>query len=53
MGREAAEMVLEQVETDGAAKPRRAVLKETLIIRKSTAAPGAASSSAPGAVAEK
>jgi DNA-binding LacI/PurR family transcriptional regulator len=39
MGREAAEMVLEQVETDGAATPRRAVLKETLIVRKSTAAP--------------
>jgi DNA-binding LacI/PurR family transcriptional regulator len=39
MGREAATMVIEQVETDGAAKPRRAVLKETLIKRQSTAAP--------------
>ena len=39
MGREAAEMVIEQVETDGAAQPRRAVLKETLIKRQSTAAP--------------
>lgn len=39
MGREAAEMVIEQIETDGAAEARRAVLKETLIVRQSTAAP--------------
>ncbi len=41
MGRTAAEMVLEQIETAGAAAPRRVVLKETLIVRKSTASPGA------------
>ncbi|CAN5568620.1 LacI family DNA-binding transcriptional regulator [soil metagenome] len=39
MGRTAAELVLEQIESNGAAKPRRIVLKETLIVRKSTAAP--------------
>jgi LacI family fructose operon transcriptional repressor len=39
MGRTAAELVLEQIATDGAAPPRRAVLTETLIVRKSTAAP--------------
>lgn len=39
MGRIAAEMVLEQIKTAGAAAPRRAVLKETLIVRRSTAAP--------------
>jgi DNA-binding LacI/PurR family transcriptional regulator len=38
MGRTAAEMVLEQIEASGQAPPRRAVLKETLIIRKSTGA---------------
>jgi DNA-binding LacI/PurR family transcriptional regulator len=37
MGRTAAEMVLEQIDTGGTAPRRRAVLKETLIIRKSTA----------------
>ena len=37
MGRMAAEMVLEQIETNGEAAPRRVVLKETLIVRKSTA----------------
>lgn len=37
MGRTAAEMVLEQIRTSGEAEPRRAVLKETLIVRKSTA----------------
>jgi DNA-binding LacI/PurR family transcriptional regulator len=42
MGRTAAEMVLEQINTGGAAPPRRAVLKETLIVRKSTAPPTAA-----------
>ena len=41
MGRTAAEMVLEQIQTSGAAAPRRMVLKETLIVRKSTAPPGA------------
>jgi DNA-binding LacI/PurR family transcriptional regulator len=41
MGRTAAEMVLEQIQTAGAAPPRRAVLKETLIVRKSTAPPAA------------
>jgi DNA-binding LacI/PurR family transcriptional regulator len=41
MGHTAAEMVLEQIRTAGAAPPRRAVLKETLIARKSTAPPGA------------
>jgi DNA-binding LacI/PurR family transcriptional regulator len=40
MGRMAAEMVLEQIQSAGAAPPRRAVLKETLIVRKSTAPPG-------------
>ncbi len=39
MGRTAAEMVLEQIRSDGAAPRRRVVLKETLIVRKSTAAP--------------
>jgi LacI family transcriptional regulator len=38
MGRLAAEMVLEQIETEGAAPKRRVVLKETLIVRQSTAA---------------
>jgi LacI family transcriptional regulator len=37
MGRTAAEMVLEQIRTGGEAEPRRVVLKETLIVRKSTA----------------
>ena len=37
MGRIAAEMMLEQIRTSGEAEPRRVVLKETLIIRKSTA----------------
>jgi len=37
MGRAAAEMVLEQIRTNGEAEPRRVVLKETLIVRKSTA----------------
>ena len=41
MGRTAAEMVLEQIKTGGAAPPRRVVLKETLIVRKSTAPPPA------------
>ena len=39
MGRTAAEMVLEQIKSAGGAAPRRAVLPETLIVRKSTAAP--------------
>jgi DNA-binding LacI/PurR family transcriptional regulator len=39
MGRTAAELVLEQITTAGAAAPRRAVLQETLIARKSTAPP--------------
>ena len=39
MGRAAAEMVLEQIRTNGEAKPRRVVLRETLIVRKSTAPP--------------
>jgi LacI family transcriptional regulator len=38
MGRVAAQMVLEQIETSGKAPPRRAVLKEQLIVRKSTMA---------------
>jgi DNA-binding LacI/PurR family transcriptional regulator len=42
MGRTAAEMVLEQIRTDGTAPRRRVVLKETLIVRKSTAAPNGA-----------
>src|SRR5688500_10906119 len=41
MGRTAAELVLEQIDTAGAAEPRRAVLAETLIQRKSTAPPTA------------
>lgn len=39
MGRLAAAMVLEQIETNGAAIPRREVLREKLIIRRSTASP--------------
>ena len=38
MGRTAAEMVIEQIQSSGEAHPRRVVLKETLIVRKSTAA---------------
>jgi LacI family transcriptional regulator len=38
MGRLAAEMVLEQIDTSGKAPARRVVLKETLIVRRSTAA---------------
>ena len=38
MGRTAADMVIEQIQSSGEADPRRAVLKETLIVRKSTAA---------------
>jgi LacI family transcriptional regulator, galactose operon repressor len=41
MGQAAAEMVLEQIRTEGAAPKRRVVLQETLIIRRSTAPPGA------------
>jgi DNA-binding LacI/PurR family transcriptional regulator len=41
MGRTAAEMVLEQINTGGAAPPRRVGLQETLIVRKSTAPPPA------------
>jgi LacI family transcriptional regulator len=40
MGRAAAEMVLEQIRMSGEAEPRRVVLKETLIVRKSTAPVG-------------
>jgi DNA-binding LacI/PurR family transcriptional regulator len=40
MGRTAAEMVLEQIDTKGEAPKRRVVLKETLVVRKSAAAPG-------------
>ena len=36
MGRVAAEMVLEQIRTGGEAEPRKVVLKEILIVRKST-----------------
>lgn len=39
MGRTAAELVLEQIETMGKAEKRRVVLKTSLIIRKSTSAP--------------
>lgn len=39
MGRTAAEMVLEQINNAGETNPRRIVLKETLIVRRSTAAP--------------
>lgn len=39
MGRTAAELVLEQIDTNGAASPRRVMLKETLVVRRSTAAP--------------
>jgi len=42
MGRAAAELVLEQIRTDGTAPPRRVVLKENLIVRKSTAPPAGA-----------
>ena len=37
MGRTAANLVIEQIETEGAAAPQRIVLKETLIVRKSSA----------------
>jgi DNA-binding LacI/PurR family transcriptional regulator len=40
MGRMAAELLLEQIQTGGTAPARRVVLKETLIVRRSTAAPG-------------
>ena len=36
MGRTAAQMVVEQIQSSGEAEPRRVVLKETLIVRKST-----------------
>ena len=36
MGRNAAEMLLEQIETSGAAEPKREVMKETLVVRRST-----------------
>ena len=39
MGRAAAEMVLEQIETACGAPARRVVLEETLIVRRSTAGP--------------
>jgi LacI family transcriptional regulator len=39
MGRTAAQMVLEQIESGGEAPRRRVVLRETLIVRKSTVAP--------------
>jgi LacI family transcriptional regulator len=39
IGRRAAEMVLEQIDTGGKAPPKKVILKETLIVRKSTAAP--------------
>jgi LacI family transcriptional regulator, galactose operon repressor len=38
MGRAAAQMVIDQIQSGGEAEPRRVVLKETLIVRKSTAA---------------
>jgi LacI family transcriptional regulator len=38
IGRRAAEMVLEQIDTAGSAAARRVVLKETLIVRRSTSA---------------
>ena len=41
MGRTAAEMVLEQIRTGGEAPPRRLVLSEKLIVRKSTGPVGA------------
>jgi LacI family transcriptional regulator len=41
MGRQAGRLILEQVENGEPTPPRRVVLKETLIVRKSTAAPGA------------
>jgi LacI family transcriptional regulator len=39
MGRAAAEMLLDQIETEGQAEPKRLVMKEQLIVRRSTAAP--------------
>jgi LacI family transcriptional regulator len=41
MGRAAAELVLEQIDTGSQAPARRLVLKETLVVRRSTAAPRA------------
>jgi LacI family transcriptional regulator len=37
MGRAAADLVLEQIETAGKAAARRVVMKETLVVRRSTA----------------
>lgn len=39
MGRTAAEMVLEQIETENRAAKRRVVLRTSLVVRRSTAAP--------------
>jgi DNA-binding LacI/PurR family transcriptional regulator len=41
MGRAAAELILEQIEAEAPAAPRRVVLKESLVVRRSTAAPPA------------
>jgi LacI family transcriptional regulator len=41
MGRTAAQMVIDQIQSGGEADSRRVVLKETLIVRKSTATPAA------------
>jgi LacI family transcriptional regulator, galactose operon repressor len=41
MGRKAAEMVLEQIDTAGKAPARRLVMKETLVVRRSTGEPRA------------
>ncbi len=39
MGRTAATMLLEQIDSKGEAQPRRVVFKESIVVRKSTAAP--------------
>jgi DNA-binding LacI/PurR family transcriptional regulator len=36
MGRRAAKMLLEQIESSGAAEPKREVMRETLVVRRST-----------------
>jgi LacI family transcriptional regulator len=41
MGRGAAKLLLEQIDSGGAAEPKRVVMSESLVVRKSTAAPPA------------
>jgi DNA-binding LacI/PurR family transcriptional regulator len=41
MGRTAAELLMEQIQTGGTAEPKCIALKESLVVRRSTAAPRA------------